>query len=79
MRHKPVFHRLYEPVGEPRIYRVIRFRFNGSPRTVRNNLTLSEAQAHCSRHDTSSHSTGAGAWFDGYDYMKGCKPVTGAA
>lgn len=66
--------RLYEPVGEPRIYRIIRFRFNGKPRTLRNNVTLTEAQAHCSRTDTSSHSTGLGAWFDGYDYMRGCRP-----
>ena len=62
----------YEP--EPRIYRIIRFRFNGQPRTVRNNVTLTEAQNHCSRKDTSSHSTGKGAWFDGYDYMPGCRP-----
>jgi hypothetical protein len=69
------FTRLYEPVGEPRCYRIIRFRFNGRPRTIRNNVTLAEAQAHCERADTSSHSTGPGAWFDGYDYMKGCRPV----
>lgn len=65
--------RLYMP-SEPRIYRIIRFRFNGSPHTIRNNVTLTEAQNHCKRPDTSSHSTGAGAWFDGYDYMKGYKP-----
>jgi hypothetical protein len=59
---------------EPRIYRIIRFRFNGRPRTIRNNVTLTEAQNHCSRADTSSHSTGNGAWFDGYDYMKGRAP-----
>ncbi len=59
---------------EPRIYRIIRFRFNGNPRTIRSNVTLSEAQNHCKRDDTSSHSTGNGAWFDGYEYMKGCKP-----
>src|SRR4051812_42273024 len=70
---KPVY-RLYEP-SSPRCYRIIRFRFNGSKRTIRNNVTLEEAQAHCSRPDTSSHSTGNGAWFDGYDYMKGCKPT----
>lgn len=67
--------RLYEP-SEPRIYRIIRFRFNGRPRTIRNNVTLTEAQAHCSREDTSSHSTGPSAWFDGYDYMRGCRPRT---
>ena len=65
--------RLYTP-SEPRIYKIVRMRFNGRPRTIRNNVTLSEAQAHCSRPDTSSHSTGNGAWFDGYEYMKGCAP-----
>lgn len=40
--------RLYEP-SEPRIYRIIRFRQNGRPRTVRNNVTLTEAQEHCSK------------------------------
>jgi hypothetical protein len=65
--------RLYEPVS-PRIYRIIRFRFNGNKRTIRKNVTLEEAQAHCERPDTSSHSTGVGAWFDGYDYMPGCRP-----
>ena len=59
---------------EPRIYRIIRFRFNGSPRTIRNNVTLSEAQAHCSRKETSGYDQGTGKWFDGYDYMKGCAP-----
>lgn len=53
------------------VYRVIRFRFNGKPRTLKNNLTRAEAQAHCSRPETSSHSTGDGAWFDGFDLMKG--------
>jgi hypothetical protein len=74
MGNKKPFIRLGEQYGEPRIYRIIRFRFNGNPRTIRNNVTLTEAQAHCSRDDTSSHSVGNGAWFDGYDYMKGCKP-----
>jgi len=64
----------YERTGEPRIYRIIRFRFNGSNRTIRNNVTLTEAQNHCGRDNTSSHSTGNGAWFDGYDYMRGCRP-----
>lgn len=59
---------------EPRIYRIIRFRFNGRSRTIRNNVTLTEAQNHCKRPDTSSHSTGNGAWFDGYEYMKGRAP-----
>ena len=62
---------------EPRIYRIVRFRFNGSKRTVRNGVTLTEAQEHCNREDTSSHSTGNGAWFDGWDYMPGCRPKEG--
>ena len=58
---------------EPRIYRIIRFRFNSKPRTVRNNVTLTEARAHCGREDT--HGTRHGVrWFDGYDYMPGCRP-----
>jgi len=55
---------------EPRIYRIIRFRFQGRPRTVRNNVTLTEAQAHCERPDTRRE----GVWFDGYDYMPNCRP-----
>lgn len=58
-----------QPEGEPRCYRVIRFYRNGRPRTIKQSLTLAEARAHCSREDT--HGDG---WFDGYDYMKGCKP-----
>ena len=58
------------------IYRIIRFRFSGGKRTTRQHLTRAEAQAHCSRADTSSHSTGAGAWFDGWDLMKGYRSVT---
>jgi len=55
-----------------RIYRIIRFRQGCKPRTIRSNVTLTEAQEHCSREDTSGvpdvH------WFDGYDYMRGCSP-----
>jgi len=60
-----------KPVSPPEIrcYRIIRFRQTGRPRTVRNNVTLAEAQAHCRQSDTK----GPG-WFDGYDYMKGCRP-----
>jgi len=57
----------------PRIYRIIRFHEHGRPRTLRNHLTLTEAQRHCSRSDT--HGTRGGSrWFDGYDYMRGCAP-----
>ena len=55
-------------MNEP-LYRIIRFRFNDRPRVIRENLTLAEAQEHCSREDTSSHSTGPKAWFDGYEEM----------
>lgn len=52
------------------IYRVIRFYQNEqTPRTIKQGLTLSEAQAHCKRPDTRKE----GVWFDGYDYMKGIK------
>jgi len=57
----------YQP--EPRIYRIIRFRQNGTPRTIRSNITLTEAQNHCSDSNTKGN-----GWFDGYDYMKGCRP-----
>jgi hypothetical protein len=56
-----------------RCYRIIRFRQNSRPRTIRNNVTLTEAQAHCSREDTQGVRGGVG-WFDGYDYMRGCAP-----
>lgn len=49
-----------------RIYRIIRFRRNGGPRTTRNGLTLQEAQRHCSDPKTSGNN-----WFDGYDLMEG--------
>ena len=54
---------------EIRCYRIIRFRENGGRRTIRNNVTESEAQAHCE--DPKTRGEG---WFDGYDYMKGCRP-----
>lgn len=61
----------YEP--EPRIYRIIRFRQNAKPKTVRSNVTLTEAQNWCKRPDTHGNFRGV-RWFDGYDYMKGCRP-----
>ena len=59
--------RALEP--EPRCYRIIRFRQSGSRRTVRSNVTLTEAQAHCSDPKTKGIS-----WFDGFEYMAGCRP-----
>ena len=57
----------------PRIYRIVRFHESGRPRTVRNNVTLTEAQGHCS--DPKTHGfRGGKRWFDGYDYMRGCAP-----
>lgn len=63
--------------SEARIYRIIRFRWNGRPRTIRAHVTLTEAQAHCKRPGTSSHGQGSNPWFDGYDYMRGCRPREG--
>ena len=71
--------------SEGRVYRIIRFRFNGRPRTLRTGLTLSEAQAHCNDPETSSSTASPatlrrvrGTWFDGYDYIKGFRPVESA-
>ena len=47
-------------------YKIVRFYFNDSPRTIKRGLTLDEAQAHCRRDDT--HGEG---WFDGYDHDTG--------
>ena len=59
--------------SEPRCFRIVRFyhpTINRRPRTIKTGLTEAEAQAHCERDDTSKK----GVYFDGYDYMKGCKP-----
>ena len=58
----------------PRCFRIVRFyhpRLGARrPRTIKTGLTEAEARAHCERDDTSK----PGAYFDGYDYMKGTKP-----
>ena len=59
-----------------RVYRIIRFRRSGNNRTIRQGLTRAEAQAWCSRPDTRG-GAGMRAWFDGFDYMRGCQPRPG--
>jgi hypothetical protein len=60
-------------------YKVVRSFFNSDirPRTIKTNLTLAEAQAHCKDPETSSstckgrvgreRTRRCGPWFDGYD------------
>jgi hypothetical protein len=58
-------------------YKIVRMFFNGSPRTVKKGLTLSEAQAHCRNPETSSKTASSsvarqrtrtrGPWFEGYE------------
>ena len=57
--------------SQPRCFRIIRYYYATSrKRTIRSSLTEAEAQKHCSDPKTKLR----GVWFDGYDYMKGCKP-----
>ncbi len=58
---------------EPRIYKLVRCREHGTSRTIRKNVTLSEAQEHCSKPETRGIRAGV-RWFDAYEYMPGCKP-----
>ncbi len=60
-------------MSEERIYRIIRFRANGNNRTIKRNVTLEQAQTHCSNPKTRGVRAGV-RWFDGYEYMPGCKP-----
>ncbi len=56
-----------------RCYRIVRFYHPSQDRrsrTIKSSLTLKEAQEHCGRPDTRKE----GVYFDGYDYMKGCRP-----
>lgn len=56
---------------EHRCFRIVRFYRNGrKARTIKTGLSEAEAQAHCSREDTHKE----GVYFDGYDYVKGCRP-----
>jgi hypothetical protein len=43
-------------------YKIIRFWYNGDYKVIVRDLTLEEAQAHCSLEET--HGDG---WFDGYE------------
>jgi hypothetical protein len=71
------------PRPEERCYKIVRFYRRRSPggvpsrpRTIRNRVTLSEAQAHCEDPETSSstatsakakrYTKRVGEWFDGY-------------
>ena len=57
----------------PRCFRIVRFYHPSTgrrPRTIKQRLTETEAQNHCSRPDTHK----PGQYFDGYDYMKGTRP-----
>lgn len=50
-------------------YKILRFyrNRNRNTRTMRRNLTLEEAQAHCKREDTHKlDKDGLAVWFDGY-------------
>ena len=52
-------------------YNILRFRFNSTPRIVARNLTLEEAQKHCSNPKTHKlDKKGNVVWFDGYDKAK---------
>ncbi len=61
MRRTFTFSQLNGEEQIPHEYKIVRYRFKGTSRTVRRGLTLPEAQAHCRREDTK----GTG-WFDGY-------------
>ena len=61
------------PPQEPRCFQIVRIYYPDTgkqPRTIKKNVTETEAKKHCSRADTRR----PGKYFDGYDYMKGCRP-----
>jgi hypothetical protein len=62
------------------MYKIVRMYFKGGKRVVKRNLTLEEAQEHCSDKETSSstctksenvrRTKQMGPWFDGYENQK---------
>ena len=54
-----------QPIHEERIYKIVRYRENGTRRTIRDRVTLTEAQEHCSDPNTRGIRNGV-RWFDGY-------------
>lgn len=62
------------------MYKIVRMYFNGGNRVIKRDLTLDEAQAHCSDKETSSstctksenkrRTKRMGPWFDGYEEIK---------
>lgn len=59
--------RAYEPT-----YKIVRHFFSGAMETIKEGLTLDEAQEHCRDPETSSRTAssgdnGWGPWFDAYD------------
>lgn len=56
-----------------RCFRVIRFYEDGRKRTIKTNLTIDEAQAHCRAPSTRGIRNGI-RFFDGFDYMRGMRP-----
>ena len=59
--------------SEPRIYKIVRLRERGTSRVIRKNVTLTEAKNHCSNPKTRGIRAGV-RWFDGFEYMPGCRP-----
>ena len=60
------------------MYKIIRFYFNGRPRTIKRGLTMDEVQAYLASPETSSRTATSwrarqrtkakGPWFCGYDH-----------
>jgi hypothetical protein len=46
-------------------YKIMRYSFKGSPRTIKRGVTLAQAKAHCKSPKT-HNPTGSNPWFDGF-------------